>query len=233
MAGIGFLLTGLLYPQLIFEPAFVFPGERFALRWEEHVRGQEASFKFTGSENVSLWKEGEVLYGIVKSPAPARFWLWAFRGTSVEDVTEVSVPVALCPKPRDPLTPSPQGPWFLRGEERWVALVPLENNYGLWIHKRGEEYRLAPVVALFLGARYAPLREREIRKNYLYGGARHVTLLASVSDLARLTLVVEPTRVFASLTARYDLQGEWRLLGKKFDVRLSPGETMRAEVPLP
>ncbi len=233
MLAVGVSSVMLFAPPLLFEPPFVFPGERFALRWEEPVANDRIALRLAGFENVEVWQEGGRIYGVAKSPAPARFWVWVTRDGSLEDVRVVRVPVALCPLPSAPLVDSPQGPWWIKQGNRYVALVPLGDGYGLWVFSGSREWRIAPVTVLSLGARYAPVRERGIRKDYLYIGTRHITLLGNVGDVARLVLVIEPTGVSATLTAKYDLRGGWWLLGKRYDVRLASGETMRAEAPLP
>lgn len=233
MIGTTLALSLMSYLQVTFEPAFVFPGERFTFHLGNQTQGSEVFFRFTGLENVKVWQEDGQILGVVKSSAPARFWIWIAENHSLLDGMEVQVPVALCSAPFAPPVHSSHGPWIVDRERRQVALVPLQENYGLWILTEHKNLRLAPLSGCFIGARHGPVRERKIHWEYLYAGKNHITLLADVAGVARLAIVIQPARVLATLTALYDVRGEWWLLGRKYEIRLSSAETFKAEVELP
>lgn len=185
-------------PQLAvhFEPAFAFPGERFAV-----VAPSGAT---VASSTVSFTRNGTRWLGIAPDSPPEVVATIGEPG-AFTDATERTLPIAA-------------------GKQYRVGAIDVvlmkSGTYGAILN--GQRY--ADVLEFDLAARSSPQRRREFKVDYIYSGPKQMTLSGEAGGVLRAAATISPTGIEVYYSTLFDLRGKLRILDREFDIPQSgPG----------
>ena len=192
--------------EISFEPAFVFPGERFTV-----VTSAPAT---VSSAMVSLNAHGDVWHGIGPR-APAEIYATIGPADAYTDAAMKVLPVAAGP----PI-----------GNIGGLQIVPMPAGvYGAILGKK----RFPSLVNFSLAPRSAPERERPFEIDYVYIGENTATLSGDAGGLVRASVHITPGKVVVTCAARFHVTGRIYILGEGFQIASLPSTKTRFEVVIP
>ena len=195
-------MTLLIALTLVFEPAFVFPGETFAVK-----TAQDA---FVTSDDVRFTKSDRSWVGVAPTQ-PAEVWATIGPPGAYTDATVRTLPVA-------------SGPPMTVGD---LSIVPLHRGaYGAILGGK----RFADFALFELAARGAPLRKREFRVTSIYRSPNRITLYGDAGGVLQLVITAVPEKVQIAYTALFDVRGSMTVLGTPLHIPQSSPGTISYEI---
>ncbi|MDQ2986268.1 MAG: hypothetical protein M3R13_06040 [Armatimonadota bacterium] len=190
-----------LQVDLVFEPAFAFPGEKFVV---VAPSGAEVS-----SDDVPLKRLGNKWTGIAPIEPPA-IWVTLGPAEAVVDAARKILPIA-------------SGPLITLRDTEFSIVALRGSAYGAIL--RGK--RFADLIAFDLAPRSAPLRHREFRVDYVYSSPERITISGMPGGLLRATVTVSSTGIDVDYSTLFDLSGTLRILDKEFTIPQQPPASIR------
>ena len=189
-----------------FEPAFAFPGERFAV-----ITSQPASVT---SRKLSLKASGDRWIGDAPNE-PVEIFATIGPADAYTDAAMKVLPVAK----GSPIA-----------KIGGLQIVPMHGDiYGAVLGRN----RFPSIIRFKLAPRSAPERERPFRIDYVYVGTDTATLSGDAGGLVRASAHLTPNSVVLTCVALFDVRGNIDILGNRFTIASSPGEKTRFEVSIP
>jgi hypothetical protein len=192
--------------EVSFEPAFAFPGERFAV-----VTSVPAN---VSAKDVVFAKSGNKWIG--KAPSkPCEVWATIGEEGAYTDASMRVLPIAAS----NPI-----------GRIGSIELVPMQGGaYGAILGKQ----RFPSLVSFTLAPRSAPMRERLFAIDYVYVGGGHATLSGEAGGLVRAVANIYPSRIEVTCLSLFDLKGTVNIAGQQFSIDAKPGErtTFKKAIP--
>lgn len=188
----------MLFAQLAisFEPAFAYPGERFAV-----VAPAQA---MVSADGISFVQSGGRWLGVAPS-APTTIFATLGQAGQFSDATSKTFPIATSQ--------------HYRVGKMEVVLLQGGAYAAVFDGKR-----YADLVAFDLAARSAPQRGRDFRVDYVYAGPGRLSLSGTAGGVLRAVVTVTPGNVEITYATLFDLSGSIQVLGQEFTVpQSSPG----------
>lgn len=183
-----------------FEPAFAFPGERFAV-----VAPSGAS---VSSDKVAFTRTRNMWIGTAPNSPPEILATIGDLG-AFTDATKSTLPIASAKK-----------------YEVGAITVVLMQGGGYGAILNGKRY--AELFVFDIAARSSPQRNRDFSVDYIYSGPQQLTLSGKTGGVLRVAATISPTGIDVYYSTLFDLVGKLRILDRESDIPQSkPGTTGR------
>jgi len=192
----------ILFAQLAmhFEPAFVFPGERFAV-----VAQSGASVT---SNAVLFQRRGDRWLGTAPA-SPIEIVATLGQPGSFSDATKRILPVATNKR-------------YTVGATTIVLLQG--GGYAAILDGK----RFADLFVFNLSARSSPVRPREFIAGYIYAGPTQITILGEAGGVVRAAATITAAGIDVNCSTLFDVAGKLKILNREFEFpRSPPGFTRR------
>jgi hypothetical protein len=199
-----------MIPQLEiqFEPAFVYPSERYEVIVPVGVEVEASD----GSVRKSRGK----WFGTA-SGRPVEIWAKMSEDGRLVDVTKKSLKIA-ARRPRS------------LGDTAFAIVELNGGSYGAIL----EGKRFADLISFDLAPRSAPSRLRPYEVDYVYLGPDRFTLSGMPDGLMRTTITATKLGIEVEYSGLFSLKGTVRILGTPFQIRdLKPAEVGKISYPFP
>jgi hypothetical protein len=185
----------LLQLAIQFEPAFAFPGEKFAV-----VAPNNASV----SSIIPLSKSGSRWFGIAPEK-PIEVLATIGESGAFTDATKRTLPIATDTK-------------YIVGA---ITAVLLQSGaYGAILNGK----RFADLFVFDVAARSSPQRRREFRVDYLYAGPNQITISGEAGGVLKAAATISQTGIDVFYSTLFDVGGKLHILDREFDIpRSKPG----------
>lgn len=192
--------------DISFEPAFAFPGERFAVITSEpaSVTSQKLSFKASGDR-----------------------WIGVAPNEPIEIFATIGPPDAYTDAAMKVLPVAKGLPIASIGD---LQIVPMHGDiYGAVLGRK----RFPSIIRFNLAPRSAPERERPFRIDYVYVGNDAATLSGDAGGLLRASAHFTVGGVVLTCVALFDVKGSVDVFGSRITFALPTGDKTRFEVAIP
>lgn len=192
--------------EISFDPAFAFPGERFAVITSQPATVTSHMLPFRASRDRWIG---------VAPPGPIEIFATVGPPDAYTDAAMKVLPVA-------------KGSAIAKIGD--LQIVPMHGEiYGAVLGRK----RFPSIVSFSLAPRSAPERERPFRIDYVYVGNNTATLSGDAGGLVRASAHVTGGGVVLTCVALFDVAGSVEIFGGRINFALSAGDKTRFEVTIP
>lgn len=192
--------------DMTFVPAFVFPGQHFAVHTSQPAQVSADGIMFVKRQDS--WA--------ARAPAkPVDIWATIGQEGAYTDVAKRTLPVASGNR---------------IGRIGNMDIVPMHGGaYGAIIAGK----RFSSIVTFDLAPRSAPMRPRPFNIDYAYVSAAKATLSGLAGGIIRASAQIEHGRITLTYVPLFEVTGAINLLGTRIDITGEPGIQQTIVAPIP